>query len=119
MKIDLPIFGQKTPYTCLPACVRIVLHNYNHKLSETSIAKACGVNRRGARFEHVIVALGAEHLPYAHSRLTHAVVVSGLEGDDVIFIDPAPGREMRLETLVFFKAWCARGRSELVIDPPN
>jgi ABC-type bacteriocin/lantibiotic exporter with double-glycine peptidase domain len=51
MKINLPKLMQQTPQTCLPACVRIVLHYYKQEYSEESIAKACKVNLRGARFE--------------------------------------------------------------------
>ena len=149
MKIDLPIFMQQTPYTCLPACVRIVLYYYQQEFSEEAIAKACQVNRRGTRFDQVvkfiqsigleitrikegnlndifdhliekkpvIVGLGAEYLPYAKTRSTHAVVICGLEGNQVIFIDPALGKEVKLDSLTFYHAWTARGRSGLTIEP--
>lgn len=142
---------QQTPHTCLPACVRIVLHYYKQEYSEEVIAKACKVNLRGARFddvvtfiesigfeitrikegglndlfEHlaenkpVIVALGAEHLPNSKTRVTHAVVICGLEGSEVIFIDPVTGKEVKLDSLSFYKAWTARGRSGLVIECKN
>jgi ATP-binding cassette subfamily B protein len=147
MKIDVPVFPQETPSTCLPACVRIVLSYYAQEHSEENIAAACQANRRGARFEHavkfirslgfevthlkeggmhdlfdhvaanqpIIVALGAEHLPYAGDRTSHAVVVCGLEGDKVIFIDPALGKEVQLDSMTFYKAWTSRGRSGLVV----
>jgi ABC-type bacteriocin/lantibiotic exporter with double-glycine peptidase domain len=149
MKIDLPILKQETPFTCLPACVRIVLSYYEHELCEEDIAAACQVNRRGTRFDHVvkfvrsigfeitrikdggindlfehltvnqpiIAALGAEHLPYASTRSTHAVVICGLKENEVIFIDPAPGKEIHLDSLTFYKAWTSRGCSGLVIEP--
>lgn len=63
----------------------------------------------------IIVALGAEHLPYAGDRTSHAVAVCGLEEDNVIFIDPALGKEVRLDSMTFYKAWTSRGRSGLVI----
>lgn len=147
MRIELATFSQGKFYTCLPASIRIVLQYYGYELSEDSIAEACQVNRRGARFDDavqfvqtlgfeairfkagsivdlfdyltenkpIIVALGAEHLPYANDRTTHAVVVNGLESDKVIYIEPAFGRELQLESLTFFKAWNSRGCSGLVI----
>jgi predicted double-glycine peptidase len=48
-------------------------------------------------------------------RTSHAVVVCGLEGDNVIFIDPALGKEVQLDSMTFYKAWTSRGRSGLVI----
>jgi len=63
----------------------------------------------------IIAALGAEHLPYAGDRTSHAVVICGLEGDEVVFIDPALGKEIRLDSMTFYKAWTSRGRSGLVI----
>ncbi len=151
MKLELPIFQQQTSYTCLPACLRMVLQYYDHALPEENIASACQVNRRGTRFDlaakyvralgfaithfkngglhdlfeylaqgqPVIVALGAEHLPYANDRTAHAVVVNGLAGDEVIFIDPALGKETRLTSLMFFRAWTARGCAGLVLARPE
>jgi predicted double-glycine peptidase len=59
--------------------------------------------------------LGAEHLSYAGDRTSHAVVVCGLEGENVIFVDPALGKELHLDSVTFYKAWTSRGRSGLVV----
>lgn len=72
-----------------------------------------------AQRQPVIVALGAEHLPYASDRTAHAVVVNGLAGDEIIFIDPALGKELHLDSLTFFRAWAARGRAGLAVAPPE
>lgn len=72
-----------------------------------------------AQAQPVIVALGAEHLPYANDRTAHAVVVNGLAGDEVIFIDPALGKETRLTSATFFRAWTARGCAGLVLARPE
>lgn len=147
MKLDLPIFQQQASFTCLSACLRMVLQYYDHALPEEDIASACQVNQRGTRFDlaakyvralgfeithfkngglrdlfeylaqgqPVIVALGAEHLPYANDRTALAVIVNGLAGDEVVLVDPALGKELRLESLAFFRAWTARGRAGLVL----
>ncbi len=64
----------------------------------------------------VIAVVDAEYLPYGKIGL-HAVVVNGLEGNRISFIDPALGKELSLPLLLFFKAWHARGCSGLVIYP--
>lgn len=68
------------------------------------------------RKQPVIVFLGVEHLPYGDFG-SHAVVVIGFEDDQIIFIDPAPGREIRLNLLDFFKAWQSRGNKAIIIHP--
>ncbi len=62
----------------------------------------------------VIAVVDAEYLPYGKIGL-HAIVVNGIEGNRISFIDPALGKEFSLPLLAFFKAWDARGRCGLVI----
>ena len=64
--------------------------------------------------EPVIVILGVEHLPYGDFG-THAVVVNGFEGADIIYADPALGKEMRMNMLSFLNAWQSRGKKGIII----
>jgi ABC-type bacteriocin/lantibiotic exporter with double-glycine peptidase domain len=64
--------------------------------------------------EPVIVILGAEHLPYGNFG-SHATVVIGFAGNKVIFIEPAFGKEMRIDMLEFLKAWQSRGKKGVII----
>jgi len=51
MKIDLQPFLQEKNATCLPACLRIVLHYFGVDMSEESLAETCQTNREGTSIE--------------------------------------------------------------------
>lgn len=51
MKIKLKTFRQEKPSTCLPACLRIVLHHFSKKLSEKTLARICHTNKEGTTTE--------------------------------------------------------------------
>jgi len=93
MKLELRPFLQSKSSTCLPTCLRIALHHFGLEQSE-------------------------EQLPYGKSG-AHAVVICGFEKNEVLYIDPALGREMSLDLLTFFKAWESLGRAGLVIYPKS
>jgi len=148
MKIDLAPFKQEKNSTCLPACLRIVLHHFGTDLPEETLAQACKTNKEGTSIEEaakavrfwdfdaiefeeaslfdlvdhlmkgrpVIVALDVTQMPYGDSDL-HAVVVCGLEENEVKYIDPGYGKEMSLDLMTFFNAWHSLGRHGLVIYP--
>lgn len=40
--MKLPLFRQEQPYTCIPACVRIILAYRGHEIAEAELAQACG-----------------------------------------------------------------------------
>jgi ABC-type bacteriocin/lantibiotic exporter with double-glycine peptidase domain len=146
MKINLPPIRQEKTYTCLPACLRIVLHYLGTSLTEEEIANECNTTEAGTTLANaihavhslgfnttriqnatledlmhylshnkpVIVLVGVEHLPYGDFG-THAVIVCGFEGDEVLYIDTALGREVRLDVITFLKAWRSRGRIGIVV----
>jgi ABC-type bacteriocin/lantibiotic exporter with double-glycine peptidase domain len=64
--------------------------------------------------EPVIVILGAENLPYGDFG-SHAVVVIGFEGKNIIIIEPAFGKAIRMDLLEFLKAWQSRGKKGIII----
>ena len=47
MKIDLLHLKQEQDHTCVPACIRIVLHHLGAAFSETQICVACGTTPLG------------------------------------------------------------------------
>jgi ABC-type bacteriocin/lantibiotic exporter with double-glycine peptidase domain len=40
--MKLPVFRQEKPYTCLPACIRIVLAYRDQEYTEEELARVCG-----------------------------------------------------------------------------
>ncbi len=64
----------------------------------------------------VIVFLRATDLPHGRAGL-HAVVVSGLEGGQVMCVDPAIGQELHLTISNFVQAWSALGNQGMVVWP--
>jgi len=47
MKIDVSPFLQKESSTCLPTCIRIVLHHFGIDLSEETLAEICKTTEEG------------------------------------------------------------------------
>ncbi len=62
----------------------------------------------------VIVFLRAADLPHGRTGL-HAVVVIGIEGEQVIYLDPNLDDEQRLELSSFMKAWSSMGHQGLAV----
>ena len=146
MKINLPPIQQEKDYTCLPACLRIVLNYLGTSFQEEDVADACNTTEAGTTLadavhavhslgfnatriqnatledlmhylnhnKPVIVFVGVEHLPYGDFG-THAVTVCGFEGDEILYIDTALGQEVRLDVMIFFRAWRSRGRRGIVV----
>jgi ATP-binding cassette subfamily B protein len=60
MKIDLQSFPQEKNATCLPACLRIVLHYFGVDMSEEALAEACQTNREGTSIEMAAQAMRSQ-----------------------------------------------------------
>jgi ABC-type bacteriocin/lantibiotic exporter with double-glycine peptidase domain len=146
MKVDLTPFQQETDYTCLPACIRIVLDFWGVSRTEQEIAQVCRANVAGTLLREaiagvqqlgfhalrldngtfddltgylsqglpVIVGLAAAVL-YPQGSGGHAVVVCGMEQNEVLYVDPISGTEERLDTARFMRAWRQRRGLGLVI----
>jgi len=55
MVLDVPLLRQEHPWTCLPACIRMVLAYRGRLIEEAEIAAACGtVPFRGTRPEKAV-----------------------------------------------------------------
>lgn len=57
MKINANAFQQETDYTCLPACIRIVLNFFGDGKPEKEIASACHTAKAGTRFRDAVHAI--------------------------------------------------------------
>jgi len=64
--------------------------------------------------EPVIVMIGVEHLSYGDFG-THAVIVNGFEDNNIIFVDPGLGQEIRMNIINFLKVWQSRGKKGIII----
>jgi ABC-type bacteriocin/lantibiotic exporter with double-glycine peptidase domain len=62
VKIELPIFPQRQPYTCVAACLRSVLAALGSEYSEEELAQACNTVPAGARLRDA--AAGARSLGF-------------------------------------------------------
>ena len=65
----------------------------------------------------VILFFFAADLPHGTSGL-HSVVLSGFEGQEAVLVDPALGREFKLKTSDFMRAWAALDHQGMVIWRP-
>jgi ABC-type bacteriocin/lantibiotic exporter with double-glycine peptidase domain len=147
MRLDLPRFKQEEPWTCLPACIRIVFAYWELELSERAIAEACGSSPLGTTFDQAaagIESAGFEALvtgdqgldwlleqlvceqpvivsqrfPTGRSPVRHAVVVEGMDDHSVFYIDPASGGPEALPHDEFLGRWHLAGGSALVVYRP-
>ena len=66
----------------------------------------------------VIVGLAADELAHGATG-GHAVVVCGIEGAHVLFLDPMLGAECRLDLVTFMRAWRRRNNRALAVLPPE
>jgi len=57
VKIDLQPIQQEKPYTCLPACLRIVLHYLGVSLTEEEIADECNTTEVGTTLTDAVHAV--------------------------------------------------------------
>lgn len=119
MKIDIRAFNQETSYTCLPACIRIVMHYMGSNKSESEIAKACHTTMAGTRFHDAVQ--GVQSFGYEMTLIqdgdygTHAVVVNGFDDENVFLTEPALGKEIQIDLFELFKSWQSRGKKGIII----
>ncbi len=57
MKINLPLIQQEKTYTCLPACLRMVLCYLGTSLTEEEIADACHTTQAGTTLADAVHAV--------------------------------------------------------------
>ena len=116
--LNVPLFRQEFSYSCVAACVRMVMAHYGHNESEDSVRQLLGTTPRGTRAANVMnivqlgfdVRFGASNLPQLQAMLAadvppiiflltgpldywktndaHAVVLIGVDAASVYLNDP-------------------------------
>ncbi|MEK7728791.1 MAG: C39 family peptidase [candidate division KSB1 bacterium] len=67
MQIELPHLSQETDYSCVPACIRIVLQHLGHAHAELEICEACKTSDRGTSQNQAVA--GIDKLGFDVSKL--------------------------------------------------
>jgi ABC-type bacteriocin/lantibiotic exporter with double-glycine peptidase domain len=146
MRLEVLRHRQEQAHTCLPACLRIVLHYLGRDYPERELSALCGTRRLGTTVNGALAALdvleceavyfdrgglddlaaylGDDRPVIALLRLealasgvrgAHAVVVCGLVGEGVAFLDPSSGTVAHLSPDDFLRAWWRHGGEGIVV----
>ncbi len=116
--LNVPLYKQERPYSCVAACVRMVLAHYGHLRTEDEVRQLLGTGPHGTRARdlHRVATLGyhvqlgrsnlaelatalrggvppivfveTTLLDYWNQRCDHVAVVVGLDGANVSLNDP-------------------------------
>jgi len=116
--LNAPHYKQESPYSCVAACVRMVLAHYGRIFTETEVRQHLGTGPHGTRVRDLlrveplgfdvqietstlaqlagalgsgvppIVFLETSFLPYWKTRCDHVAVVVGLDPASVFLNDP-------------------------------
>ncbi|MGV3721961.1 MAG: C39 family peptidase [Actinomycetota bacterium] len=141
---DVPYCSQETPYTCLPACLRMCLEWIGASVAEAELAALCHTGRLGTRPDDAaaaIASLGFEFVKPERPtiewlasclaadqpvivglairangrRSLHAAVVIGIDECNVTLHDPQRGAEIRERIDDFRAAWELAGSSAITV----
>lgn len=141
---DVPYFSQETPYTCLPACLRMCLEWVGASFPDAELAALCDTGRLGTRPDDAAAAiaiLGFECVKPERPaiewltsclaadqpvivglairangrRSLHAAVVIGIDECNVTLHDPQRGPAMRERIDDFRAAWELAGSSAITV----
>ena len=137
MPLKPPFHKQETRYSCVPACLRMVLGSFGVDISESELRTRCDCTPYGtnalmavdaaralgfvktAKYTLSLVELQTVvtdgHCPIVFVDLNpidgldaiHAMVVADVSGQEVVVLDPLQG-ERRLPVYVFTAAWARR-----------
>lgn len=134
-----PYFRQAYPFSCVPACLRMILASYNIEISETELRSRCECDETGttssstvkAAIEYGFDAYRAELIfeelkdlilqnitPIVFIRIfegasySHAVVVYKITKEKVFVLDPENG-EREFDINSFIEIW-SRGLSIVI-----
>jgi ABC-type bacteriocin/lantibiotic exporter with double-glycine peptidase domain len=134
MQSKLPFYRQEKPYSCVPACLRMVLAAQGYMVSESDLRELCDCTFLGTealktvdalrtmgfcnsskcnpKTTELIVLLNAGLYPIVFVNLLpidsvnnpHAIVVTAIDEDDVSVCDPLQGKRL-LPRSTFDTAW--------------
>ena len=138
-----PYFRQTYPFSCVPACLRMVLTAYNFEISETELRSRCECDETGTSLSKAINAvielgfncdeanLTLEELkeyvldklfPIVYLRFSedakyfHAVVVYKITKEKIFVLDPKTG-ERGFDLNSFIEVW-SRGLT-IIVEKKN
>jgi ABC-type bacteriocin/lantibiotic exporter with double-glycine peptidase domain len=134
MRLNLPFYRQETPFSCVPACLRMVLAGFGVELDEAELRALCDCTAlgteafraveavRGLGFPESMKCTIAVHgldaelelgrypivyvnlLPIDGVRTSHALVVVDADAESVTVHDPLVGKRV-LPRPAFEQAW--------------
>lgn len=143
---DIPFFRQETAWSCSVACLRMVLANMGTVVDETTLRDCCHTTMVGTRADDVVACARSYGFDAQHVRegnlgdlrrwlatgalpvillnvfpidlvwRMHAVVVIGIEGNAVQFLDPVHGQRTA-ELAAFEQAWQMNLNRAILIVP--
>jgi ABC-type bacteriocin/lantibiotic exporter with double-glycine peptidase domain len=143
--VTLKPFQQEQPHTCAVACLRTVAHYFGIERDEATLESLCDTRLDGTMPEdlaHAARQLGfsvmlsydqpdvlaqslQRDLPVivflgiltANSIENHAVTITALNEQEVIYLDPTDALEHRLSRATFFTCWEYLYHVAIVITP--
>jgi ABC-type bacteriocin/lantibiotic exporter with double-glycine peptidase domain len=144
----LPVYQQETPYSCMAACLRIVLAHLGVEVDEDALRERSYTTLWGTSITDAVACARAYRLtatwteeagsddlarwleeglfPILVVRLTHlghgskhAVVVEEMAGDQLTYIDPADGRRHTISREMLEQAWQLAGGEAVLITSPD
>jgi ABC-type bacteriocin/lantibiotic exporter with double-glycine peptidase domain len=134
MQSNLPFYRQEKPYSCVPACLRIVLAARGYILTEADLRERCDCtflgtealkvvdalrsmgfknsNKQTLRFSELVLELDTGIYPIVFVNLlpidgvndAHAMVVISVDDENVMVCDPLQGERL-LPRSTFDTAW--------------
>lgn len=142
-KSKLPFHRQEKPYSCVNACLRMILEYYGLKVSEKELRNRCRTTELGtyadditsclkyygfsARLleldlwelrryikENIFPLIYINLYPLYHKYSNHSVIVEKTDGEKVLFIDPLRG-VTEIEEDLFNKCWDIAGNLGIII----
>jgi ABC-type bacteriocin/lantibiotic exporter with double-glycine peptidase domain len=145
MSLRPPLYRQETPYSCVPACLRMVLSSLGHEVTEASVRAVCdctvfgtealkavdamrqcgfpGTTKQTCTLEELRAQLHGGQwpivflntLPITGERNAHAVVAIEVESVQVTVYDPLDGERV-LPQATFLTAWAMMHNLTLLIQ---
>lgn len=143
-KSRLPFHRQERPYSCVNACLRMILEYHGIEINERNLRDKCHTTELGTYADDIISCL--EHYgfrvrlleldlmelrryikedifpvlyinlyPLYGKHSNHAVIVEGVDERKVLFLDPLRGIT-ELESDLFSKCWNSAGNLGIIIE---
>ena len=144
MPLKPPFHKQETRYSCVPACLRMVLGNFGVDISESALRTRCDCTPYGTdalmavdaaralgfvktakytlTLEELKTVVRSGHCPIVFVDLNpidgldaiHAMVVVDVSEQEIVVLDPLQG-ERRLPVYVFTAAWAKRHNLAMLV----